>query len=86
MIKIGNKDREIPTHFFEIYEIPEGDQDIMSVIASQRGITKMKFYHQARIIRRDIISSGCCLHEPRREFVSSNSEVYCEVHSCSEIS
>jgi hypothetical protein len=52
-VSIGGHNWDIPVYLPEIQELPEGD-DGMSVIASQRGIAKMEFFHRARIIRRDI--------------------------------
>jgi hypothetical protein len=52
-INIGGRAWDVPMYLSEVREIPEGE-DAMSVIASQRGIAKMEFFHRARVIRRDI--------------------------------
>jgi hypothetical protein len=52
-VMIGGHSWDVPMYLPEIRELPEGE-DEMSVIASQRGIAKMEFFHRARVIRRDI--------------------------------
>jgi hypothetical protein len=52
-VNIGGRVWDIPMYLPEIQETPEGENE-MSVIASQRGIAKMEFFHRAKLIQRDI--------------------------------